>query len=110
MVCAKQKSAPAGALCGLNYGPAAGGVGGPEVYCAAVMSATLIFRIVRMTGRLRGSPDRRIRSLGWGLLGATIVVAAHNAFDVTFVDPKTSVLVWTLLGVGAAAARIDATA
>ena len=63
--------------------------------------------ILRMTGGLRGSPDRRIRALGWGLLGTTIVVAAHNVFDVTFVDPKTSVLVWTLLGVGAAAARIE---
>jgi len=68
------------------------------------------FGVVRMTGRLRGSPDRRIRALGWGLLGTAIVVTAHNAFDVTFVDPKTSVLVWTLLGVGAAAARIEATA
>ena len=59
--------------------------------------------ILRMTVALRGSPDARIRALGWGLLGTLIVVAAHNAFDVTLVDPKTSVLIWTLLGVGAAA-------
>ncbi len=63
--------------------------------------------IVRLTRGLRGSPDRRVRALGWGLLGTAIVVAAHNVFDVTFPEPKTSVLVWTLLGVGAAAARIE---
>ena len=63
--------------------------------------------ILRLTSTLRASPDPRVRALGWGLLGSAIVLTAHNAFDVTFVDPKTSVLVWTLFGVGAAAARID---
>jgi O-antigen ligase len=68
----------------------------------------LILAAGRMVLALRRSSDPRIRNFGLGLLGAGIALLVSNLFDVTFVDPKTSMLVWTLLGVGAALQRIDA--
>jgi O-antigen ligase len=62
----------------------------------------------RMVLALRRAADPRIRGFGLGLLGAGIALLVSNLFDVTFVDPKTSMLAWTLLGVGAALQRIDA--
>jgi putative inorganic carbon (HCO3(-)) transporter len=64
----------------------------------------LVVAALRMTGRLRASPDARDRALGRALLGVGVVLALHNLFDVTFVEPKTSALVWGLLGLGAARA------
>ena len=68
----------------------------------------LVLASGRMILTLRRSADSRIRSFGLGLLGAGIAMLVSNLFDVTFVDPKTSILAWTLLGVGAALQRIDA--
>jgi len=68
----------------------------------------LILAAGRMVLALRRSADPRIRGFGLGLLGAGIALLVSNLFDVTFVDPKTSMLAWTLLGVGAALERIDA--
>jgi O-antigen ligase len=68
----------------------------------------LVLAAGRMILALRRSADRRIRNFGLGLLGAGIAMLVSNLFDVTFVDPKTSILAWTLLGVGAALQRIDA--
>jgi O-antigen ligase len=68
----------------------------------------LILAAGRMVLALRRSADARIRGFGLGLLGAGIALLVSNLFDVTFVDPKTSMLAWTLLGVGAALQRIDA--
>lgn len=68
--------------------------------------AALAVALLGMTAELRRSEDARVRSLGWGLLGMTLVIGGHNAFDLTFSEPKTSVLIWTLIGVGAAAARL----
>ena len=70
--------------------------------------AFLVLAAGRMILALRRSADARIRGFGLGLLGAGIVLLVSNLFDVTFVDPKTSMLAWTLLGVGAALQRIDA--
>ena len=70
--------------------------------------AFLVLAAGRMILALRRSADPRIRGFGLGLLGAGIVLLVSNLFDVTFVDPKTSMLAWTLLGVGAALQRIDA--
>jgi O-antigen ligase len=70
--------------------------------------ALLILAAGRMVLALRRSADPRIRGFGLGLLGAGIALLVSNLFDVTFVDPKTSILAWTLLGVGAALQRIDA--
>jgi O-antigen ligase len=70
--------------------------------------AFLVLAAGRMILALRRSADARIRGFGLGLLGAGIVILVSNLFDVTFVDPKTSMLAWTLLGVGAALQRIDA--
>jgi putative inorganic carbon (HCO3(-)) transporter len=60
--------------------------------------------VVRMTALLSRAPDARDRALGRALLGMAMVLALHNVFDVTFVEPKTSALVWGLFGVGAARA------
>jgi hypothetical protein len=49
-----------------------------------------------------------VRGFGLGLLGAGVGLLVSNLFDVTFVDPKTSILAWTILGVGAALQRADA--
>jgi O-antigen ligase len=68
----------------------------------------LVLAAGRMILALRRSADPRIRNFGLGLLGAGIALLVSNLFDVTFVDPKTSMLAWTLLGVGAALQRIDA--
>jgi putative inorganic carbon (hco3(-)) transporter len=68
----------------------------------------LVLAAGRMVLALRRSADPRIRNFGLGLLGAGIALLVSNLFDVTFVDPKTSMLAWTLLGVGAALQRIDA--
>ena len=68
----------------------------------------LILAAGRMVLALRRSADARVRGFGLGLLGAGILLLVSNLFDVTFVDPKTSMLAWTLLGVGAALQRIDA--
>jgi O-antigen ligase len=68
----------------------------------------LVLAAGRMILTLRRSADARIRAFGLGLLGAGIALLVSNLFDVTFVDPKTSMLAWTLLGVGAALQRIDA--
>jgi O-antigen ligase len=77
-----------------------------------LVGAAALFLLVLAAGRmvlaLRRSADPRIRGFGFGLLGAGIVLVVSNLFDVTFVDPKTSMLAWTLLGVGAALQRIDA--
>ena len=66
--------------------------------------AVLMIAIVRMTSRLGRAVDVRDRALGQALLGVAIVLALHNLFDLTFLEPKTSMLVWALLGVGAARA------
>jgi putative inorganic carbon (HCO3(-)) transporter len=66
--------------------------------------AVLMVAIVRMTSRLGRAGNARDRALGRALLGVGIVLALHNLFDLTFLEPKTSMLVWTLLGVGAARA------
>jgi O-antigen ligase len=68
----------------------------------------LVLAAGRMVLALRRSADPRIRGFGFGLLGAGILLVVSNVFDVTFVDPKTSMLAWTLIGVGAALQRIDA--
>lgn len=70
--------------------------------------ALLVLAAGRLVLALRRSEDPRIRGFGLGLLGAGIALLVSNLFDVTFVDPKTSMLAWTLLGVGAALQRIDA--
>jgi putative inorganic carbon (HCO3(-)) transporter len=62
-----------------------------------------------LTRRLRRRSDARDRALGTALLGVGIVLALHNLFDVTFVDPKTSTLVWALIGAGAARAGASET-
>jgi putative inorganic carbon (HCO3(-)) transporter len=67
----------------------------------------LILAAGRMILALRRSSDPRIRGFGLGMLGAGIALLVSNLFDVTFVDPKTSMLAWTVLGVGAALQRID---
>ena len=76
------------------------------------MDSAALFLLILAAGRmvlaLRRSADARIRGFGLGLLGAGIALLVSNLFDVTFVDPKTSMLAWTLLGVGAALQRIDA--
>jgi putative inorganic carbon (HCO3(-)) transporter len=73
-----------------------------------VMALVLLgIAVVQMTIRLRRSEDRRRRAMGLALLGSATVIALHNLFDVTFVDPKTSVLTWSLFGVGAALLRPD---
>jgi putative inorganic carbon (hco3(-)) transporter len=68
----------------------------------------LVVAVGRLALALRRSDDPRVRGFGLGLLGAGVALLFSNLFDVTFVDPKTSILVWTILGVGAALARIDA--
>jgi putative inorganic carbon (hco3(-)) transporter len=57
--------------------------------------------------RLRRSADPRTRTMGLALAGAGVVLVVHNVFDVTFLDPKTSTLAWSLLGVAAALDQID---
>lgn len=52
------------------------------------------------------SGSQRTRAAGVMLAGVLVVVLVHNMFDLTLFDPKTSVLVWTLIGVGAAMARL----
>jgi putative inorganic carbon (HCO3(-)) transporter len=66
--------------------------------------AALMIALFAMTMRLRRMPEARDRALGMALLGVCVVLALHNLFDVTFLDPKTSTLVWTLFGIGAARA------
>jgi hypothetical protein len=68
----------------------------------------LVLAAGRLALALRRSDDPRVRGFGLGLLGAGVVLLVSNLFDVTFVDPKTSILAWTILGVGAAVRRIDA--
>jgi putative inorganic carbon (HCO3(-)) transporter len=70
----------------------------------------LAIAIGRLILLLRRDQDPRRRGLGTALFGVALVLALHNLFDVTFVDPKTSTLVWALLGVGAAFARRPASA
>jgi O-antigen ligase len=70
--------------------------------------ALLVLAAGRLVLTLRRSQDPRIRGFGLALLGAGIALLVSNLFDVTFVDPKTSMLAWTVLGVGAALGRIDA--
>jgi O-antigen ligase len=72
----------------------------------AGLTALLILAVAftRLIRRLRAAADPRTRAMGLGLLGMALVLALHNVFDVTFTDPKTSTLVWTLTGVGAALA------
>jgi O-antigen ligase len=70
--------------------------------------ALLVLAAGRLALALRRSDDPRVRAYGLGLLGAGIGLLVSNVFDVTFVDPKTSILAWTILGVGAALQRIDA--
>ncbi|MGH3022803.1 MAG: O-antigen ligase family protein [Gaiellaceae bacterium] len=61
----------------------------------------------RLALSLRRSDDPRVRGFGLGLLGVGVALLFSNLFDVTFVDPKTSIIAWTILGVGAALQRID---
>jgi len=68
----------------------------------------LVLAAGRLALALRRSDDPRVRGFGLGLLGAGVALLVSNLFDVTFVDPKTSILAWTILGVGAALQRIDA--
>jgi O-antigen ligase len=68
----------------------------------------LVLAAGRLTLALRRSDDPRVRGFGLGLLAAGVALLVSNLFDVTFVDPKTSILAWTILGVGAAVQRIDA--
>lgn len=70
---------------------------------ALLLLALAFLRTVRHLSR---STDPRIRGMARGLLGAGIVLAVHNVFDVTFSDAKGATLVWVLLGVAAALARI----
>jgi putative inorganic carbon (hco3(-)) transporter len=72
--------------------------------------ALLVASAARMIFGLRRARDPRIRAFGLALLGVGIALLVSNVFDVTFLDPKTSMLAWTLLGVGAALHRIDAQA
>lgn len=67
----------------------------------------LVLAAGRLALALRRSDDPRVRAFGLGLIGAGIALLVSNLFDVTFVDPKTSILAWTILGVGAAIQRID---
>jgi O-antigen ligase len=63
---------------------------------------------IRVAILLRRSADERARAVGQTLLGVGIVVAIHNIFDVTFTDHEaTTLTLLALLGVGAAALRID---
>jgi len=62
----------------------------------------LILSAGRMILALRRSADRRTRAMGEALLGVGVVLLVHNLFDVTFLDSKTSTVVWALLGIGAA--------
>jgi O-antigen ligase len=66
----------------------------------------LILSAGRMILTLRQSPDRRVRAMSQALWGVGIVLLFHNVFDVTFTDSKTSTLVWTLFGIGAALHRV----
>jgi putative inorganic carbon (hco3(-)) transporter len=63
--------------------------------------------VVRLTIALLRASDGRTRALGHGLMGVGVVLAVHNLFDVTFVDPKTATAVWAFFGVAAAAAGLD---
>ena len=67
------------------------------------MGVAALFLLILAAGRmilaLRRSADPRIRGFGLGMLGAGIALLVSNLFDVTFVDPKTSMLAWTILGV-----------
>jgi O-antigen ligase len=67
----------------------------------------LVLSAGRLALALRRSDDPRVRGFGLGLLGAGVALLVSNLFDVTFVDPKTSILAWTILGVGAALQRAD---
>ncbi|MEA2312352.1 MAG: hypothetical protein QOE28_2320, partial [Solirubrobacteraceae bacterium] len=69
--------------------------------------ALLAIAFVQMTVRLRRSPFARARAMGLGLMGMGLALALHNLFDVTFTDPKSSVLCWSLFGVGAALTRAE---
>ena len=68
----------------------------------------LVLAAGRLALDLRRSDDPRVRGFGLGLLGVGVALLTSNLFDVTFVDPKTSILAWTIIGVGAALQRIDA--
>lgn len=70
---------------------------------AALLALAIAF--LRMVGTLRKAADPRRRAMGTALLGMGLVLALHNLFDVTFLDPKTSTLVWMLFGIGAALTR-----
>jgi putative inorganic carbon (HCO3(-)) transporter len=70
--------------------------------------AILLGSFFTMAARLGRSKDPRIRALSFGLVGAGVVAAVHNFFDVTFSDPKNGTLLWVLFGIGAALTRIEA--
>jgi O-antigen ligase len=69
--------------------------------------SVLIVAFFALCLRLRGSADPRTRTMGLALGGAGVVLFVHNVFDVTFLDPKTSTIAWTLIGVGAALDQMD---
>ncbi len=73
------------------------------------MAALLALMIAasRLSFSLRGSGDVRARAIGTTLLGVLTVIFVQNLFDLTLFDPKTSVFVWTMLGVGAAVAGME---
>jgi len=62
----------------------------------------LILSAGRMIFALRRAADARTRAMGEALLGVGVVLLVHNLFDVTFLDSKTSTIVWALFGIGAA--------
>ena len=73
-------------------------------FAALLLVVLLAFRLAFS---LRGSPQPRVRGIGLALLGALIVVLVHGIFDLTLFDPKSSVLMWTILGAAAAASQFD---
>lgn len=73
----------------------------------AMALAILAISLMSTSSSLRKSEDVRARAMGQALAGMGLVLLVHNAFDVTLTDPKTSTLVWALLGAGAAMHRID---
>jgi O-antigen ligase len=72
----------------------------------AAALALLAFAFARLISRLRRAEQARTRAIGLALLGTGVVVFVHNLFDVTLI-PKTSILLWALFGVGAAAFELD---
>lgn len=66
----------------------------------------LILSAGRMILLLREHPDPRARAMSNALVGVGVVLIVHNLFDLTFLDSKTSTIVWVLFGIGAALHRV----